>query len=402
MHWMSWLHPFPPWRRRGSDAACLPGSGEVSIREVTTRRDLDQFLKLPWTIYANDPVWVPRLLIEVREFLNPKRHPFYLHGQATKFLALRDGQAVGRILVSDDPRYNQCHGTNLGCFGMFESIDDPRVAHPLLDAAAQWLKARGRTAIMGPIDYSMNYPSGLLIEGFDTPPRLMMNHNPPYYAKLLEQWGLVKAKDLLGWWFVDPHDMVSRWKRRAEWLARRGSIRVRPFRKGDFAAELKRCQQLCTAFASNWGFVDLTDAEYRYMARLMAWIAHPQQVLLAEADGKPVGFLITLPDLNEAVRPLNGRLTTFGLPIGLIRLWFRLRKVKTARVMVLVVLESYRRRGVAELLILRTLDYGKNVLGYTGAELSWTLEDNTLINRTIEAVGAKCYKRYRIYHKPLQ
>ena len=298
--------------RAGSQA----GGDAVEVREVTTRRELDQFVKLPWPIYAGDPHWVPPLLIEVKEFLNRKKHPFYLHGDATQFLALRGGAAVGRILVSDDPNFNQAHGTNLGCFGLFESVDDPRVAQALLAAAAEWLRAKGRTAILGPIDYSMNYPCGLLLEGFDTPPRIMMNHHPPYYAALLESCGLAKAKDLYGWWFADPYDMVSQWRRRAEWLARRGRVTVRAFRKRDFEADVQRARDVyCSAYEKNWGFVRLTDAEFRYLARQLARIAVPEMVLLAEADGKPVGFSITLPDVNEAIRPLDGRLTTLGTAI---------------------------------------------------------------------------------------
>ena len=380
--------------------ALTPSTGPVEIREVTTRQDLDRFAKMPRPIYADDPQWVPPLLVDVKEFLDRKTHPFYLHGAAAQFLALRDGAAVGRILVSDDPRYNEAQGSNLGHFGMFESIDDPQVAHPLLDAAAAWLRARGRTSILGPVDYSTNYPCGLLIEGFDTPPRIMMNHNRPYYAALLESWGLVKSKDLYCWWFVDPHDMVTAWSRRANWLAKRGGVTVRPLRKSDFDAEVRRCHEVYSAAKKDsWGFVGLSDAEFRYFAKRIIRIAIPEQVLLAEAEGKPVGFSITLPDLNEAIRPLGGRLTTWGLPIGWVRLAYRLHRVKTARMLVLVVIEGYRRRGVSELLILKTLDYGKNVIGYTSAELSWTLEDNYLINRTIERVGGKRYKTYRIYEK---
>jgi GNAT superfamily N-acetyltransferase len=402
MGWLSLLRSRGTGNSTAADASCPSAHGDVEIREVVSRRDLDQFIRLPWRIYTHDPNWVPRLIVEVKEFLDPKRHPFYLHGTATKFLALRGGEAVGRILVSDDPSFNAFQGANLGCFGMFESVDDPLVAAALLDAAAGWVKAKGRTAIRGPIDYSTNYPCGLLVEGFDTPPRALMNHNPPYYASLLEGCGLAKIKDLLEWWFVDTCDMGAQWKRKADWLARRGGIKIRAFRKKDFRAEVRRCNAVYTAAtAKHWGFVPLSDAEFGHLAKQLATITDPQQVLLAEVDGKPVGFSITLPDLNEAIRPLNGRLTTFGLPIGLARFLFRIRRIKTARMMVLVVLEEYRRRGVAELLILHTLDYGKNVLHYTGAELSWTLEDNELISRTIEAVGAKRYKRYRIYEKPL-
>jgi GNAT superfamily N-acetyltransferase len=374
----------------------------VQIHEVGSRRRLNQFLTLPRAIYADDPRWVSPLLMDVKEFLDPKRHPFLRHGEAAKFLATRNGHPLGRILVSDDPRYNRQNGTNLGCFGMFECVDDPAVAGGLLEAAGEWLRARGRTSIRGPIDYSTNYPCGLLVEGFDTPPRFMMNHGLPYYDPLLVSCGLRKVKDLYAWWFTDADDMMAKWKRQADWIARRGKVTVRPFSKRDFAADVRRCHQVYDgARTGAWGYVDLTDAEFQYMAQRMARFGVPEHVLLAEVEGKPVGFSVTMPDLNEAVRPLKGRLTRFGLPIGLARLTNRLRRVKTARMMVLCVLEGYRRRGIGELLILRTLDYGKNSLGYTGAELGWTDEDNYLVNRAIQRVGARRYKTYRVYEKPL-
>jgi len=382
--------------------ATQPVPGTLEIREVQSRADLDRFIKLPWRIYAGNPHWVPPLLVEVKEFLNRRKHPFYRHGAATQFLALRDGTPIGRTLVSDDPNYNAQHGTSVGHFGMFECLEDPAAAHALLDAAAGWLRGRGRAAIMGPIDYSTNYPCGLLIEGFDTPPRVMMNHNPTYYAGLLESWGLRKAKDLYAWWFVDPHDLVAKWQVRVERIVRRTGVVVRPFRKSRFDADVDRCRTVYnTAMRDQWGFVKLTEAEFRYFADRLARLAIAEQVLLAELDDRPVGFSITLPDVNEAIRPLNGRLSRYGLPLNLLRLAFRTRHIKTARMLVLDVVQEYRRRGIAELLILRTLDYGKHVLGYTGAELSWTLDDNRLVNRTIEAVGGRKYKTYRIYEKDL-
>jgi GNAT superfamily N-acetyltransferase len=372
----------------------------LEIRPVEGRGDLQRFLTLPWRIYNQDPQWVPPLLLDVKEFLNRRKHPFYQHGDAAKFLALRGGEAVGRVLVSDDPLYNEQRGENLGCFGMFECLKDPPAAQGLLDAAADWLRARGRTAIRGPIDYSLNYPCGLLIDGFDTPPRIMMNHNRPYYAGLLESWGLRKAKDLYAWWFDDPMDLVAKWRPVAERLARRGNITIRPFRTNDFEAEVARCQAVYNgAMDELWGFVKLTPAEFHYLAKRLEQLAIADQVLLAEVKGQVVGFSITLPDINEAIRPLNGRLTRFGLPLGLLKLLRRKRHIKTARMVVLDVLNGYRRRGVAELLILHTLDYGKNVIGYTGAELGWTQEDNEAVNRTIESVGARRYKTYRVYQK---
>jgi len=377
--------------------------GPLEIREVKSPPDLDQFIRVPWSIYEDDPHWIPPLIIDVKEFLDRRKHPFYLHGDATQFVAFRNGQALGRILTSEDPRYNAQRGTNVGCFGMFECINDNETAHALLDTAAAWLRSRGRTEIRGPIDYSTNYPCGLLVDGFDTPPRVMMNHNRIYYPALLESWGLTKARDLYAWWFVDPYDLVQRWRPRMERIMTRRGISIRHFRNDNFQAEVAKCREVYnSAMRNHWGFVNLTDAEFRHLAQRLRKIAQAEQVLLAEIDGKAVGFSVTLPDINEAIRPLNGRLTSLGLPIGLWRLSRNMRKITTARMVILDVLEGYRRRGVAEALILRTLDYGKNVLNYTGAELSWTLEDNELINHTIEAVGGKRYKTYRIYQRKIR
>jgi GNAT superfamily N-acetyltransferase len=380
----------------------VPSRGPLEIREVRTGADLRRFIRLPWRIYEGDPHWIPPLVMEVKAFLDRRKHPFYKHGEATQFIALRGGETVGRILVSDDPNYNRQWKTNLGCFGMFESIDDPETAHALLDAAAGWLRGRGRAGIMGPIDYSTNYPCGLLVDGFDTPPRVMMNHNPRCYGRLLESWGLAKCKDLYCWWFVDPHDLTARWRERLERIAKRSGVTVRTFNNADFDAEVRRCREIYNASMNdNWGFVRLTEDEFRAYAKQLSRIAQEDQVLIAEVEGQPVGISITLPDINEAIQPLNGRLTTWGLPLGLLKLARNMRRIRTARMMILDVLEGYRRRGVAELLILRTLDFGKNVLHYDGAELGWTLEDNRMVSRTIEAVGGRRYKTYRIYEKAI-
>ncbi len=395
----------PPLPRRGRAVLPKPPeapTGELQVRRVQDRRDLNAFCRLPWAIYAGDPNWVPPLLAEVKEFLDRHKHPFYLHGDAVPFLATRGGQPVGRVLVSDDPNYNRQHGTNTGCFGMFECFDDREAVRALLEGAAEWLLARGRTHIMGPIDYSTNYPCGLLVDGFDTPPRFMMNHHRPYYAGLLESWGFAKARDLYAWWFTDRFNLVERWRDKVERIARRNKVTIRPFRRRHFHDDIEHCQAVYnTAAEKNWGVVNLTDAELHYMASRLEKIAEEHQVLLAEKDGEVIGFSITMPDYNEAIAPLDGRLTTWGLPIGAVRALYRSRKIKTARMLVLHLLEGHRRRGISEMLISRTLDHGKNVLGYTAAELGWTLEDNTLINSAIEKVGARRYKTYRIFQKEL-
>lgn len=371
----------------------------LEVVEVVSHRDRDQFVRFPWSIYRDDPQWVPPLMLERKAFINPLKHPFYKHGSAVQFLATEDGRPVGRIMASDDPLFNAAHGSNLGCFGMFECIDDDFAAHQLLDAAADWLRSRGRSGMMGPIDYSTNYECGLLVDGFETPQRVMMNHNPRYYQKLLTSWGLQKTKDLLAWWFTENQQLEA-WRPRVERLAQRNGVVIRPFRRDQITAELERCKQLYnSSWKHNWGFVPMTDAELEDMARLLWHLAVPEMLLVAEVAGEAVGFSFTLPDFNEAIRPLNGRLTKFGLPIGLLKLRSNLKRIKTGRLLALGVLEEHRRRGIAEMLILRTAAYGFGHLGYSGAELSWTLEDNHMINRTIEAVGGERYKTYRVFEK---
>lgn len=370
----------------------------VVIRPVACTADVRRFIRMTYPLYRNDPYWVAPLEIQTKAFLDPKQHPFYLHGSATPFLAERDGSVVGRILVSDDPHHHEMYHSRVGQFGMFESIDDAEVANAILDTAASWQRERGNNELAGPIDYSMNYACGTLIEGFDTPPRIMMNHNPPYYPKLLEQWGLKKAKDLYCWWFGDELNLLDKWKRRADWLTKRLNIRIRPFNLKNFHAEVDQlCQVYDQAFSENWGFVKLSPKEFQFFGKEMRQIAFPGNIPIAEIDGKIVGFAITLPDLNEAIQPLHGRLTTYGLPIGLFRFLWRIKRVKNGRMLVLVMLNEFRGKGIEQLLILETCRYGKEVLGYQGAELGWTLENNEVINRTIQIVGGKHYKTYRIY-----
>ena len=230
-----------------------PADRSIHIREVRNKHDRDEFVRFPWQIYQRDAAWVPPLLIERKEFIDPRRHPFYQHGEAVQLLAERQGKVVGRIMASDDPRYNCVHHSSVGCFGLFECIDDVDVAQALIGAAQTWLVRRGRTTLRGPIDYSMNYSCGLLVDGYDTPPRVMMNHNPPYYVALFQACGLTKAKDLYAWWFDDPHDMARKWRRRVERSGSHG-IRVRQLRRQDLEAEVMRCKTIYNqAWQKSWG-----------------------------------------------------------------------------------------------------------------------------------------------------
>lgn len=387
--------------RAGTQPLEKSSAKTTTIAPVRTRKDLAEFIQLPKQLHSTNAHWVAPLDLQVKQFLD-RKHPFYRHGEAEAFLARRDGQVVGRILVSDDSRYNKAHNSNVGCFGMIESNNDVRTVRKLIDHASQWLQSRGRTELLGPIDYSTNYPTGLLVEGFDTSPSVMMNHQPEYYQYLLEACGLEKAKDLYAWWFDSKNQMDEQWRQRVTRLAERYQVKVRPISLKNFKAEIARCKTIYNeSFESNWGFVKMTDAEFDHLASEIRQMATPELIQIAEVESLPVGLSLAMPNFNEAVQPLKGRLTTAGIPIGLARLWYRMRKVKTGRLAVLGVLPGYRRRGVAEALIQQTFANGFGKLGYTGAELSWTLEDNVLVNRMIERVGGQKYKTYRIYRKQL-
>jgi len=374
---------------------------EIKISEVSTRRDRDAFIKFQWRIYANDPVWVPPLIIERKTFLDRKRHPFYRHGDAALFLARQNDEIVGRIMASDDPNYNSLHQSNVGCFGLFECIDDRNVAAALFEAAVNWLRKKGRTEMMGPIDYSTNYVCGLLIDGFQFAPTILTAHNPPYYRELIEGCGFTKAKDWYAWWFADPAKAVTHLRRFAERVRRRWPVTIRSANLKNIREEGRRLRQIYNqAWEKNWGFVPFTEAEFEFMTREMKPLLVPEFAWIAEMGNEPIGFTLCLPDINVALRDLNGRLTRFGFPIGLIKLLFYKRRIRKGRLIALGVIEKYRRAGVAEMLVLRVMEETMIKRGITG-ELSMTLEDNFMINRFLEAIGATKYKTYRIFKRIL-
>ena len=374
---------------------------EIEISEVNSRRDRDAFIKFQWRIYANDPAWVPPLIIERKTFLNRRRHPFYKHGEAALFLARHNGEVVGRIMASDDPNYNSLHQSNVGCFGLFESIEDPDVATTLFQAAAGWLRKKGRTEMMGPIDYSTNYVCGLLIDGFQFAPTVLTAHNPPYYQELIESCGFAKEKDWYAWWFADPGNAAKRLRRLAERFRKRWLVTLRPGNLKNIREESRRLRQIFNqAWQKNWGFVPFTEAEFEFMTNEMKPLLVPEFTWIAEIGNEPIGFTLCLPDINVALRHVNGRLTRFGLPIGLIKLLYYKRLIRKGRLIALGVVEKYRHAGVAEMLVLRVMEETMIKRGITG-ELSMTLEDNVMINRFVEAIGAQRYKTYRIFKRTL-
>ncbi len=373
---------------------------QIEVAEVHSHAERDAFIKFPWRIYANDPAWVPPLIIERRGFLDRKKHPFYQHGDAALFLARRAGEIVGRIMASDDPNYNALHHSDVGCFGMFESIDDPEVARALFDASADWLRARGRDEIMGPIEYSTNYVCGLLVDGFAHPPTILTSHNPPYYAALLEACGFAKVKDFYAWWLADRSQAVARLTQFAARHMRRATATIRPADLSKLTEESERLRQVYNqAWEKNWGFVAFTPNEFAFMTKELKPIVEPEFTLIAEVEGEPAGFILCVPDINVALRHANGRLTRFGLPIGLAKLLYYKRRIKTVRLVALGVVAKYRRHGIAEILVLRAIENVMIKHGFAAGECSLVLEDNVMMNRFLDGIGAERYKKYRIYQR---
>jgi GNAT superfamily N-acetyltransferase len=376
--------------------------GQIEITRVASNTDRDAFIKMPWKIYANDPVWVPPLVIERKEFLDREKHPFFEHGKSEFFLARRGGEIVGRIAASDDPKYNELHGSSVGCFGMFESIDDQEVANALFEAASKWLRDLGRDEIMGPIDYSTNYLCGLLVDGFQHPPMLLTSHNPPYYSQLIEGWGFAKVMDFFAWWFAEPANAAARLRKLAGALKKRPEkVTLRQINLRDIAGEATKIRAIYNqAWEKNWGFVPFSEKEFAYMTKEMKPLLLPDLVWLAEIGSEPVGFILCVPDINAALKKINGRLTTFGLPIGLAKLLYYKSRLKIVRLVALGVVPKYRRHGIAEMLVLHIIENAMLKRGFIG-ECSLILENNVMMNRFLEAIGAEKYKTYRIYRRSL-
>ncbi len=376
-----------------------PNAVGVVVTPVQSASDREEFIRFPYALYDGDPNWVPPLIMERKDFLDPRKNPWFEFGKVELLLARRAGRVVGRIAGVNDPRYNDFHKTRLGFFGMFESIDDASVAQALFDAAAAWNRSRGFSQMLGPMNFSTNYECGVLVEGFDAPPVVMMAYNPRYYPKLYHSCGLEKAKDL--WAFelsssVNPPEKVVRI---SEKIRQQEGVTIRPLNLKDFDAEVRRIKEIYnSAWDQNWGFVPVTDHEFDHFAREMRPLVVPELVLLAEVANQPVAFSMTIPDANLALKAANGRLTHFGLPTGLIRLWLASRKIKRVRLITLGIKEGFRKRGIDAVLYLETLKTAR-ALGYTGGEISWTLEDNQLVNRAIELMGGRRYKTYRLYQR---
>ena len=367
--------------------------GGIEVAVVDGKDGLKQFIELPYTLHRDEPHWVPPLRIAVKELLDRSKHPFYANAEAEFFLARRNGRVAGRVAAIFDKAHNRFHEEEAGFFGFFESVDEAEVAEALLARARAWLRDRGATVIRGPVSPSTNYECALLVDGFDSDPMVMMPYNPRYYPALMEQAGLRKARDLYAYLSNANTISMEKIERVAEKALRSTGARVRPIDMKNFNADVERVWEVYnSAWERNWGFVPMTREEFRAMGKEMKQILKPELVLIGEVAGKVVGFALALPDVNQALKPANGSL----FPTGLVKILYYQRLIRSVRVLALGVIEEYRSTGLAAGFY-ATLVRNARRLGFGDCEMSWILEDNVLMNRSLEVMGARRYKTYRIY-----
>jgi GNAT superfamily N-acetyltransferase len=373
-------------------------SRPFEVCPVRSRRELRAFIRLPWRLYRDSAEWVPPLISERKRHLDRKRNPFFEHAEAEYFLAWRDGEPVGRITAHVDDRFNEFQNNQWGLFGFFECERDPAVAGALLDTAESWLRERGRDRMVGPLDFSTNHESGLLVEGHEFKPQILENWHHPYYRELLEGQGLTKAMDLYKWEidYANRSQMYPVINELAERLEPEHGIRLRRMRKRNLRHEVRAFMEVYNeAWSTNWGFVPLTDAELDHLAKELKPVLDEDFACVAETrDGDVAGVSLSLPDFNQVLAHLNGRL----LPLGWLRALREQRRIDNIRVFALGVKPAYQHTGVAAALYRDVWDaVGRR--GMRGAETGWILETNEPMNRAMEALTGRIIKRYRLYER---
>ncbi len=372
-----------------------------TVRAISSKADTLKFIKSQWIFYRGDKNFVPPMIMDRQKLLDQNKNPFYKHAKMQLFLAEANGQIVGRIAALTNDNHNIIHEDKVGFFGFFECVNDQSVANALLDAAAAWLREQKMQDMRGPVNPSMNDECGLLVEGYDAPPQILMTYNPPYYADLLEKYGLHKEMDLFAYALYNKSYASEKMKRMITLIRERSGMTIRAMKFGPKAAFERDVQTLKeiynAAWEKNWGFVKMTDEEFDFLANDLKQVADPSLVLIAEIAGRPVGFALSLPNINEClIHNKNG-----GLLGGIWHLLTKKKKIQAVRIMVLGVLPEYRNKGLDSVLYAETADAAHRI-GCDMGEASWILESNEAMNKAATQVmqGTK-YKTYRIYQKAL-
>jgi hypothetical protein len=382
-------------------------ASDVRIVPVTSEEQRREFAKFPWQIYRNDPYWVAPIYMDRLVLLDPAKHPFYEHAEVQLFMAMKGEELVGTISAHINHRHNEVFKDKVGFFGFFEVIEDFAVAQALLETAGDWLWDRGMEAIRGPESFSQNEECGLLVDGFDAPPVVLMTYNPRYYQDFIERAGFGKAQDLYAWdlltsiFDLDPQRLPRKFLRVAEEARKREGLVIRKIDMKRYDEEVERVKKVYNAaWEQNWGFVPLTDHEIDHLAAEMKMIVDPDLVHFVELDGEPIGICLGLPDVYRAMLKARPQPNTWSLPLTLVKFLWHKRKVDSFRLWAMGVLPEYRALGIDALFYVETARKSFRK-GYQRCEMSWILESNDMMNRIIERLGGTVYKTYRIYEKPL-
>jgi hypothetical protein len=375
----------------------------IQIKRVETAHERKQFIRFAWKVYRNDPElnrnWVPPVVSDYMKTLDTTSYPLYDHADLAMFTAWRNEQMVGTIAAIQNRRHNDIHRDKVGFWGFFECIDDQKVADALFDAAALWLRSKGLDAMRGPVSPSMNDQCGMLVRGYDSPPVFLMLYNPPYYNDLCRNAGHHVAQELLAWYIDQKLIDIERLRRIAQHVMKREGLTIRTLDMKHFDSEVEKMRTIYNgAWEKNWGFVPMTDKEFDFLAKSLKPIANPHYVYFVEdGQGRTIGFSLSLPDINQALKHVNGNPFT---PWGLVKyLWYK-RNINMVRTIVMGVLPEYRNKGVDSIMNAHIADYGGKH-GVFASEMSWVLKSNEAMSKLAMVIGGKPYKEYVIYEKSI-
>ncbi len=368
----------------------------TGIYLVSDPSERKEFLKFPYTLYKDHPQWISPLMMEQKKLIDTAKNPFYETADLAMFVATRNGKTAGRIAAIHNKAYNEHHGTNIGFFGFFDCIDDQKVCDLLVKAVGDWFSERGIFEILGPTSPGMMDVIGVLVEGFEHEPGLLMAYNFPYYDTLLKNAGMGKAMDLFAFRVNKQTVTLDRMARASDIVRSRiPNLTIREVNLKDFDHEVAIIRHIFNrAWAKNWGFVPLSESQFRYMAKDLKTIIDTDFAHVAEVEGIPVAFSVALPDLNQALKHINGKL----IPFGILKLLYYARKIHQIRTALMGVIPEFQGKGIDALLHKQTIENGL-AKGFDSAELSWILESNVDMIRVAERIGASVEKRYRMYTK---
>lgn len=366
----------------------------INIRTVQTKKDLMTFIKFQWQIYKNDQHWVPPLIMERKKLLNQNKNPFFKHAEAKYFLAEKDGKVVGRIAAIKNDMHLKYHDDDTGFFGFFECINDNEVAAALFDKAKEWIESKGLSNMRGPANPSSNDEWGMLIDGFDDSPRLLMTYNPMYYNDLCENYGMKKAKDMFAWKIEYSRITQSeKLKKGQEIVRKRYNMKVRQLEMKNFDMDLEIFKYVYNkAWAPNWGFIPMTEEQIDSMAKDLKPLVEPSLVIFGEIEGEIVGAALVMYDYNQVFKNMNGRL----LPFNFIKLFTQKKRIDWLRILTLGIIPEFQKKGLDTVLYWEVLTRGDK-LGLHRGEASWVLEDNDMMNRGLELMNGIPYKKYRLW-----